>query len=67
MHQQIRFVHVYGVVGLFITLQTPTQRIHYLHLQRLAKLRQMLMQLYYPFEFSILHTLRVTTALNVIH
>ena len=48
---QIPFVHIYVVVDLFITLQTPTQRIHCLHLQRLPKLRQMLMQLSFPFEF----------------
>ena len=42
------------VVDLFITLQRPAQRIHCLHLQRLAKFHQMLMKLYYPFEFHIL-------------
>ena len=43
-----------------------SQRIRCLHFQRLAKLRQMLMQLYYPFEFHILHTTLVTTATNIL-
>lgn len=54
MHWQILFVHVYMVEGLFIILQIPTKIIRCLHLRRLAKLRQMLMQVYYPFEFHIL-------------
>ena len=61
----ILFVYVYVVAALFTTLQTQTQRILCLHLQRLAKLRQMLVQLYYPFEFHILHKLYATTASNV--
>ena len=34
-------------------------------LSSLAKLHQILVQLYYPFEFCILHKLHVTNALNV--
>ena len=41
-------------------------RIRCFYLQRLAKLHQLLLQLYYNFEFQILHTLHATTALNVI-
>ena len=48
LHWQILFVHVYVVVDLLIALRTPTQRICCLHLQRLAKSRQLLVQLYYP-------------------
>ena len=55
------------VEGLFIILQIPTKIIRCLHLRRLAKLRQMLMQVYYPFEFHILHALYVTTALSSIY
>ena len=55
------------LVDMSTSLQTHPQRIRCLHLQRLAKLRQMLMQFYYPFEFHILHTLHATTALNLIH
>ena len=44
----------YVVVDLFTTLQAHTQRICCLYLQTL---HQMLAQLYYPFEFHILHTL----------
>ena len=65
MHWQILFVYVYMVVDLFTTLQTQTQRIRCLHLQRLAKLHQMLVQLYNPFEFHILHKLHATIALDV--
>ena len=61
----ILFVYIYVVADLFTTLQTQAQRILCLHLQRLAKLHQMLVQLYYPFEFHILHKLYATTALNV--
>ena len=50
--------------SVFTTLQTHTQWIHCLHLQRLTKLHQMLVELYYPFEFHILHTLHATTASN---
>ena len=50
----------YVVVDLFIALQTQTQRICCIHLQRLAKLHKMLVQLYYPFEFHILHILHAT-------
>ena len=63
---KIPFVHVYVVVDLFTTLQTHTQKIRCLLLQRIAKFHQMLVQLYYPSEFIIFHTLHVTTALNVI-
>ena len=50
------------VVDLFTALQTQTQRICCLHLQRLVKLHQMLVQLYYPFEFHTLRKLHATTA-----
>ena len=63
---KILFVHVYVVANLFSILQAHTQRIRCLHLQRLAKLDQMLVQLYYPFELPTLHTLHATTLLNVI-
>ena len=59
---QILFLYVYVVVDLFTALQTQTQRICCLHLQRLAKLHQMLVHLYYPFEFHILHKLYAATA-----
>ena len=52
--------------SLFTTLQTHTQRIHYPHYQRLAKLPEVLMQLYNPFDFYMSHTLHITTAMNVI-
>ena len=42
-----------------LLVQTPTQRIRCLHLQRLAKLRQMFIQLYYPFEIQVLHSLHL--------
>ena len=52
----------FAVVDLFTALQTQTQRICCLYLQRLAKLHQILVQRYYPFEFHILYKLHATTA-----
>ena len=62
---QILSVYVDVVVDLFTTLQIQTQRICCLHFQKLAKLHQILVQLYYAFEFYILHKLHATTALSV--